>query len=225
MECKYSTKCNTSHKTHPQFVFRKRSMEARKPALQLAFSFYILFQEHILSIENGIGKLVYPIAKDKHPRGMAEHQIKHDVPMAIHKEINLGMFLEVLFGVNNQGFFFLTLIIGFLSSLTLHSAMFGPFQTKVDCPSGMEGGKQTLQSGAMKHGTQELEFPILVSQAIAMGQIELFAVDFAIQGLPVNNHPTLLFQIITTPYIWFPIKKCTSTPLSVNSESFPKKRV
>ena len=77
----------------------------------------------------------------------------------------------------------------------------------------------------MEDGAQEFELFVGVSQSITVGQIKLFTVYFGGKRFTVNDDSALLSQVVATPEIVISWKKCTSTPMSVSSESFPKKRV
>ena len=53
----------------------------------------------------------------------------------------------------------------------------------------------------MKHSPYQFELPILVSQSVAVCQIELLPVNLTIQRLSMKNYSTFLFQVISAPYI------------------------
>ena len=51
----------------------------------------------------------------------------------------------------------------------------------------------------MKHGTQQFELGIFISQSVPMRQEKLLPINLTGQRLTMNSYPALFFQIITTP--------------------------
>jgi hypothetical protein len=65
----------------------------------------------------------------------------------------------------------------------------------------MKHREKALQSLAMEHRAYQFEFPILITQAITMCQVEFLTIDFASHWLVMNDYSTFLFQVIATPNI------------------------
>ena len=65
----------------------------------------------------------------------------------------------------------------------------------------MNGGKHPLQRAVVKHGTQQFEFRIRITQSVAVRQKELLPENLRGQRLSVHNYPTLLCEIIATPNV------------------------
>ena len=111
---------------------------------KLAFTFYVLFQEHILTIEDGIREFMNPIAYDEDAGGAAQHQVEHNVAMSINEEVDVGMRFQIILGVEHQRFLVLAHIFRLATILALHTAMLRPCQAEIDTPTGMKHRKEEL---------------------------------------------------------------------------------
>ena len=69
-----------------------------------------------------------PIAQDKNAGSTTQHQIEHDVTMPIDEEIDIGMRLQVILGIEHQWFFVLAHILRFTTILAFQTTMLRPSQ-------------------------------------------------------------------------------------------------
>ena len=169
--------------------------------LQLALPFDELLHEHVLAIEHGIREVMNPIAEDENARRPAQHQVEHDMTMPIDEEIDVGMRLQIILGVEHKRFFMLAHVLRLTTILALQAAMLGPFQTEIHAPTRMKHREEELQRLTTEHGTKHLELPVLIPQSISMRQIEFLSINFACQWFAMNDDATFFLQVITTPYV------------------------
>ena len=69
-------------------------MRPLRPRLTL----YILFQEEMLAIEDGVGEQSDPVAKDKHPCLWAKIQVELDVQVALEDVVHIAVGAHILLG-------------------------------------------------------------------------------------------------------------------------------
>lgn len=200
-------------------------MKGGASGLQFGFPFDKLFQKQVLAVEYGIGEIVYPVAEDKDAGGGTQHQIQFDVPMAVDEEVYIRMVLQILFGIQYKMLVVFAHVVGLFPVYSFQAAVLCPPQSELYAPAGVEGGEQRLEGTAVKHGTQQFEFFVRVAQSVAVGKVKLFSVDFRGEGVAVNDYPALPGKVIPAPDIMVAGEECTSTPISVSSDSLPRKRV
>ena len=81
----------------------------------------------------------------KHSRLKREGGKEPDyMAMTVNKEVNIRMTFQVFLGIKHQKLFIFSHIIRFFSTLTLQPAVFGPIQSQVNAPSGMNRREQSL---------------------------------------------------------------------------------
>ena len=105
-------------------------------SLWLTFSFYVFFEQQVLTIEDGIGELPDPIAQDEHTwatrriltllalrsvRRCRQRKVELDVAMAKDEDVYVGVCLQVFLGIEHQMLAILTHIGGLFAVSTLQS--------------------------------------------------------------------------------------------------------
>ena len=155
----------------------------------------------MLAVEDGIGELRDPIAENQHSCLAVERQLQFYMAMTIDKIVDVGMRLHILLCPQHQILFVLTHIGRLLSVGAFQTTVLSPVETQLHAPPGMEEVEQTLTTAVVEDLAQEFELVVRVTQAVAMRQIELLAVDFRRQRIAVKDHATLLFKIAIRPYI------------------------
>lgn len=126
--------CSGKYRYSP-LLFSKSLLLSR-----LCFSFDVILQEKVLTVEHGIGELTDPVAQNQHPAVPVQHQIELNVTMAKDKVVDIGVRLQIFLGIHHQIFLILAHIRRFSSlALMLHAAVFGPREPKLHAPTRMQG--------------------------------------------------------------------------------------
>ena len=63
----------------------------RHTVSRLAFALHIFFEEHVLIIEDGIGKLPYPVTEYHHAGLAAQHDVEFYVSMSVQEIVYFRM--------------------------------------------------------------------------------------------------------------------------------------
>lgn len=180
--------------THPLVLFNAIF-------LWLAFAFHIFLHKHVLAIEDGIGKLPYPIAENHETGLLAQHEVKLDVAMTKHEVVDVLVALHVLLGKANQEFFLLAHVWLFLAIGTFQTTVLCPIQAQSHAPSRMDGIEKTLASAVVEHRLQELKLLVRVAQSIAMRQEENLVVYLHGLWLVMHDNAALFLQVAVGPEV------------------------
>ena len=168
-----------------------------RPALPLDET----YEEEVLAIIDNVGKERGPVAQGDETGMVTQGDVELGMAVAKNKAVDGGMGGEIALGKDNQGFLVLTPKgRNWLQGLVLHHAVLGPREAQLDRPAGMNGGEEHLQHSVVQHAPQKTVLEIAAHIAlVAMGQKENFVVQLYGVGMTVNNHTTLLLEIIATP--------------------------
>ena len=167
--------------------------------LQLRLSLDIVLQEEVFAVEHGVGEEVDPVAQDDHARRGVQHQVQLDVAVPVDEEVDVRVRLQVVLGIEHQWFLVFAHVVRVLAVRALQAAVLGPVEAQRHAPAGMQGGKEALHRAAVEEESQQFEARIRVSQSVAVGQIELLAVDFGGQRLAVQDDAAFLLQVVAAP--------------------------
>ena len=94
--------------------------------LWLRVSLYVVVDAEGLAIEDGVGELTNPVAKDEHAALVAQHKVELDVAMAEEEVVDVGMLGQILLGKEYEVFFVLTQIRRITAIAVSHSTMTRP---------------------------------------------------------------------------------------------------
>lgn len=59
--------------------------------LWLSVAFDVVFHPEVFTIEDTVGEVRYPIAKDKYAALVSQHQVKFYMAMSEHEEVHIGV--------------------------------------------------------------------------------------------------------------------------------------
>ena len=166
----------------------------------------VIIEGNLAIGELGIGELAYPVTKDNEAVLAGKHKVELYVAMTKDEVVNLGMFLQVLFGEEDKMLFFFA-HIGWLSQgvlgrrCVLYTTVLSPLQAKGHTKVGMQPAEGPLAEPVVEDGAQEAERLALVAQPVAMCQEECLACYLDSLGLVVHDNAALLSEIVLAPDI------------------------
>lgn len=153
----------------------------------------------MLTVENRVGEVVDPIAQNKYAGCGGEHEIQLYVPMAVEKEVDGGMLLEVILGVSHQVLVMFAHVVGVSAFFAFHAAVLGPTQSQLHAPARVYHGKEAAQQTTVEEATQASKSFVGIAQTIAMSQIEFLSHDFEGLGAAMDDDTTFLGEVVVAP--------------------------
>ena len=174
-------------------------MVVGKSVLYDGLSLDEVLHPQLLAVEHGVGAEAGPLAQDEQACVAREHQVELYVAVAVDEEVDVGVLLQVLLGVGDEGLVLLAHVAGRSLALVLEAAMLGPFEAEVYTPAGVYAGKEPLQDGVVEHGPQGAELPVGVAQSVAVGEVEELASELHGHGAVVHDGAALLGEVVLAP--------------------------
>jgi len=167
----------------------------------LFFSLLIVFYVQVVAIEDGIGEVFYPIAKDKHARLVGELEVELYVAMPEEEIVYVGVRLEVVFGIEHKVLFVLA-HVGWLQAVgTLEARVFCPRQAEGYAEVGVQPGEEALTETVAEDGAYEVKLRVGVAKSVAVCEVEGLAIKFHGAGLLMEYQSALFLQIVIRPDI------------------------